>query len=318
MLGELSTFDGVHTPIQSVERVNHYYRASKSAATLKAYRADLAAFSAYCRQTQQCPLPATPELIAGFLTSEADNGRKYATINRRLSAIAWAHREQRLESPTRDRLIREIMQGIGRKIGKSQDRKSALVAEHVRDYCRELLKRGDLLSLRNAAILLVGFGAALRRSELVALNVDDISFDDDGFLHINIRRSKTDQGGEGTVISIAPGETVSPSSVLKAYCNRAGVTNGPLFVGIGNRSRGNRVGARSVARIVKQAATSLGLCESDFSGHSLRAGFITSALANGAQIDRVQDVSRHSTVSILMSYAREADRKKRHAGDGLL
>jgi integrase len=151
------------------------------------------------------------------------------------------------------------------------------------------------------------------------LNVADIE-PADGGLRVNIRRSKTDQEGEGTVIAIAAGITDCPAKALMTWLGAAGITEGPVFRPINKAGTVSKVRLtdRSVANIVKLCAGRIGLDARTFSGHSLRSGFLTSAAANGASIFKMMDVSRHKSIDNLRTYVRDAELFKNHAGMGLL
>jgi integrase len=176
-----------------------------------------------------------------------------------------------------------------------------------------------LAGLRDRALLLIGFGGALRRSEFVALGVDDIEDTETGLL-VNIRGSKTDQERAGATIAIARGDVACPARALREWLDAAGIETGPLFRPIdkGGTVRPSRLTDRSVANIVKAYAKRAGSDASTFSGHSLRAGFLTSAAGKGASIFKMMDVSRHKSVDTLRGYVRDAELFKDHAGTGLL
>ena len=177
----------------------------------------------------------------------------------------------------------------------------------------------SLVGTRDRAILLLGFAGAFRRSELVALDVADIERSEEG-LRINIRRSKTDQEGDGATIAIAPGSTDCPVEALTMWLGASGIVEGPVFRSInkGGRISLTRLNDRSVANIVKAHADRAGFDPRVFSAHSLRSGFLTSAAANGASIFKMMDVSRHKSIDTLRSYIRDAELFKDHAGAGLL
>jgi glutathione S-transferase len=166
---------------------------------------------------------------------------------------------------------------------------------------------------------LIGFGGALRRSELVALDVADIEETETGLL-VKIRGSKTDQERAGATIAIARGDIACPAKALREWLKAAGIEAGPIFRPIdkGGTVRASRLSDRSVANIVKAYAKRAGFDASTFSGHSLRAGFITSAAGKGASIFKMMDVSRHKSVDTLRGYVRDAELFKDHAGTGLL
>lgn len=178
---------------------------------------------------------------------------------------------------------------------------------------------GDRLKdLRDRALLLLGFAGAFRRSELVALNVEDLEADAAG-LKIHIRHSKTDQEGAGATIAVVKGSIACPVSALRAWLEVAGITTGPVFRSVKKGGKlGDRLMAHSVAEIVKIHAERVGLDPQIFSGHSLRAGFLTSAAKRGASIFKMMDVSRHRSVDTLRGYVRDAELFQDHAGAGLL
>jgi len=177
---------------------------------------------------------------------------------------------------------------------------------------------GSLQAIHDRAILLLGFAGAFRRSELVGLNVDDLTEDADG-LRIVIRRSKTDQEGKGFTKAIIRGAVACLVAALRAWLTAAGIESGPVF----RRVWGPRVGStrlldRIVADIVKRAAGRVGLDAASFAGHSLRSGFVTSAARRGASLFKLMDVTGHKSVDTLRGYVHDAELFRDHAGAGLL
>jgi integrase len=176
----------------------------------------------------------------------------------------------------------------------------------------------DMKGLRDRALLLTGFAGAFRRSELVALNIEDLEESEPGF-KVTIRHRKTDQEGTGQTIAIVRGSVACPVTALKAWLEAAGITTGPVFRSV---KKGGAVGARlpaqSVADIVKAYAGRVGLDPALFAGHSMRSGFLTSAAKRGASIFKMMDQSRHRSVETLRGYVRDAEIFKGHAGAGLL
>jgi site-specific recombinase XerD len=177
----------------------------------------------------------------------------------------------------------------------------------------------DLRALRDGALLLIGFAGALRRSELVALNVEDIEHAQDG-IFLQIRRSKVDQEGQGDFVSIPNGYKLRPVAALRAWLDAAGITDGPIFRSIkkGGHPTQERLTDRSVANIIKKRSSAAGLDPKALSGHSLRSGFVTEALTNGADVFRVMDVTRHRQVNTLKIYDRRAKAFQDHAGAAFL
>jgi site-specific recombinase XerD len=181
-----------------------------------------------------------------------------------------------------------------------------------------LAARDNVKGFRDRALLLVGFAGAFRRSELVALNIEDLEETDLGF-KVTIRHSKTDQEGRGQTIAIVKGSVACPVAALKAWLAAAAITTGAVFRSVKKGGKvANRLSAQSVADIVKTYAERVGLDPALFAGHSMRAGFLTSAAKRGASIFKMMDQSRHKSVETLRGYVRDAEIFKDHAGTGLL
>jgi site-specific recombinase XerD len=294
-----------------------FARASKSDATRRAYQADAANFVAWCAQHGLEPLPATVDTVAAYLASLARSGLKASTITRRCAGIRYMHRMAGLEPLTSSEAIKAVLAGIRRSIGTAVTRKAPATAEAIRAIIADI--PADLRGHRDRALLLLGFAGALRRSELVALDVSDLEESAEGLL-VTIRHSKTDQEGAGDFVSIPHGSRLRPVATVKDWLEAAGITEGPIFRSIkkGGSVTLERLSDRSVAQIVKRRAEAAGFDPTIFSGHSLRAGFVTSALHHGADILRVMDVTRHREVSTLKTYDRRAKAFKQHAGEAFL
>jgi site-specific recombinase XerD len=222
-----------------------------------------------------------------------------------------------LATPTDSESVKATLRGIRRTVGGAKVRKTPAVAAKVRAMV--VLAPDGLKGLRDCALLLLGFAGAFRRSELVALDVADIAETETGLL-VTIRGSKTDQERVGVTIAIARGDVACPVKALGAWLVAAGIESGPIFRPIDKAGtvRPTRLTDRSVANIVKTYAELAGFDASTFSGHSLRAGFLTSAASKGASIFKMMDVSRHKSVDTLRGYVRDAELFKDHAGAGLL
>jgi site-specific recombinase XerD len=294
-----------------------YAAEEKAAATRRAYRSDWGHFQAWCKSKKADPLPASPATVAAYLAQLADAGRKPSTIARKLAAIAYAHKLKGLDKPTASEAVHAVLRGIRRRVGVAAVQKApataraiAAMLEHIPD---------TLIGRRDRAILLIGFAAALRRSELAALNVADIEQHTDGLL-LRIRRSKTDQEGAGAQIPIPRGRRLKPVEALEAWLVAAQITGGPVFVSVGKGDRisGRRLSGNAIGEIVKRYAAAAGFDAREFAGHSLRAGFVTSALEDGADLFKVMDVTRHRRVETLKGYDRRAKTFRNHAGEGFL
>jgi site-specific recombinase XerD len=307
----------VAPPTAELEAAADYARAEKAAATRRAYRTDFAIFRAWCAGRRIEALPATPATVAAFLAWEASRCTRPSTIGRRVAAIRYAHKLEGLPVPTDDERVRATVRGIRRSVGTAPNKKTPATADRI--VAMAPIAGGRLADVRDRALLLLGFAGAFRRSELVALDVADIEATTDG-LRVTLRRGKSDQEGKGAVIAIVRGATACPVAALHTWLETAKIIAGPVFrpIGKGERLQSTRLTDRSVANIVKARAERAGLDPEQFSGHSLRAGFLTSAAAKGASIFKMMDVSRHRSVDTLRGYVRDAEIFKDHAGAGLL
>ena len=291
-------------------------KAEKAASTRKAYGTDFRIFREWCDARGVPSLPAAPETVAAYLAAHASTS-KASTLGRRIAAIRYAHRLAGHAIPTDAEGVKATMRGIRRTYGSARVRKAPAVAGKMLGMVATAPDK--LAGLRDRALLLVGFGGALRRSELVALDVADIQETETGLL-VTIRGSNTDQERAGATVAIARGDVACPAKALQEWLDAAGIEAGPIFRPIdkGGTVRDSRLTDRSVANIVKAYAKRAGFDASTFSGHSLRAGFLTSAAGKGASIFKMMDVSRHKSVDTLRGYVRDAELFKDHAGAGLL
>jgi site-specific recombinase XerD len=291
---------------------------SRAPNTIRAYQAAFAAFRAWSQASGIAePFPASIDATAAYISHLAASGRKAATIDLHVAAIALAHRSAGHETPTTAEAVRATLKGVRRHIGTKANRKAPATAEALKKMLKRILD--TLAGKRDRALLLIGFAGALRRSELVALRVSDLERTPEGVL-IHIARSKTDQQGAGHTVAVPYGSKLKPVQALDAWLDAAGITEGPLFRSIdkGNRVSPYALTAQSVALIVKDRAEAAGLDPKMFSGHSLRAGFVTSALASGADLLKITHVTRHTKLETLAAYDRRAQAFKDHAGRGFL
>ncbi len=292
---------------EMVDKAREYADASKASATRKAYASDLADFHAFADRHSAPTLPADPALVALYVTHLAES-KTVATIKRRLVAIAQTHKAASLANPVAHPKVREVFKGIARTKGVAQHRKAALTDDLLGRLLLALPGTG-LKAKRDRALLLLGFACASRRSELAALDVEDLAFDARG-LAVTIRRSKTDQEGKGSIIGVPfiPNAGLCAARAVRAWLDAARIIEGPVFrtFSKGGRIQANRIDGRDVARLVQKVAERAGL-DGDFGGHSLRAGFVTAAAQKGASFAAIQAVSRHKTVEELSKYIRRAD-----------
>lgn len=309
----------VQTPAfeAAFESAKSYAGASKADRTVRAYRGAFDAFRVWCGDVGADPLPASIETVAGYMASLADRGCKASTVDLHAAAIAFAHRTAGIEPPTNSEAVKAVIQGIRRSVGTKPTRKAPATAEALKKILKKIPE--TLVGKRDRALLLIGFAAALRRSELVALQVSDLERSPQGVV-VHIAKSKTDQEGAGHEVAIPAGSKLKPVQALDAWLSAAAITSGPVFRPV---AKGGRVGLvalsdRSVAQIVKDRAGAAGFDADMFAGHSLRAGFVTSALQAGADLLKVMDVTRHTQVDTLKGYDRRAQAFVNHAGKGFL
>lgn len=294
-----------------------YIHAATNAATRKAYQSDVTIFKDWCDSMNLDALPATGATLADFIASQADAGFSVSTIQRRCAAIRALHDAAGLPSPTDEKVVRTTLRGIKREHGVAPDKKKAITI----DMLYKVLARVDesgIAGKRDKAILLLGFSGAFRRSELASLDVEDLTFSDKG-IEVFLKRSKTDQFAEGETVAIVS-KRMDIAGALQGYMQSAGINSGALFRRISKSGRvlDGRLTDKSIAEIVKKYASLAGYNPDDFAGHSLRSGFVTTALEHGASMFRVMDVTRHRSVQTLKGYARQADQFRDHAGSSFL
>jgi integrase len=242
---------------------------------------------------------------------------KPSTLGRRLAAIKYRHKTAGEDSPTDDERVKSVLNGARRTLGVAPRKLAAATSEKAIGMAT--LVRLGLAGLRDRAIPLLAFALAARRSELVALDVEDLEECPEG-VRIRIRKSKTDQEGVGATVAVCRGSIACPVQALREYLDAAGITSGPIFRWIrrGNHLTDRRLSAQSICAIVKKHAAKLGLNPKEFGAHSLRAGFATSSAARGANLFKIMSITRHKSVDTLRGYVRDADLFKDHAGAGLL
>ena len=298
-----------------------YLNASRAASTQKAYLADWQRFCRWCREHDALCLPAEPGLVALYLSALGDRGQAPPSISRALAAIAHAHRRAGKVAPHRadgGLVISEMLAGIRRSRVLGPDRKAAADADVVMQLLWSI-EGNSLAACRDRALIALGMALAARRSELVALDVADLAWEAKG-LRVTIRRSKTDQDGIGAVVAVPEGRRLTPLAHLRVWLDAAGITEGAIFRPLwkGNRTREARLSDHAVARIVQARALAAGLDPERYAGHSLRAGFVTSAARAGADVWKIQQVSRHKSMQVLAAYVRDARLFDDHAGEPFL
>lgn len=282
-------------------------------ATQTLYTNAWAAFLSWCAARELCPLPAAPQTIADYIRDRS-RVQKVTGMQTYLNAVRAAHRlvrstyddpesdeARRYAMDTKNAVVLDALKEVRREKGTRSEPKQALPWKELQRIVAKVPENG--LGLRDRAMMLLGFGAALRRSEVVALNRNDLRFSEEG-VAILIRRSKTDQAGMGKVLRI-PNNKRGPCAVqtLKKLMGNDPPSEEPLFL--------TRTGARCTgwdyALIIKRAVRRAGTDPARFSGHSMRRGYITTAFARGAPLDSIMEKSRHKTPAMAMHYREDSD-----------
>lgn len=280
--------------------VRSYLTASLSPNTLRCYRNDLKQYMAWGGQ-----IPASPELVATYLARHAEMHTP-TTLSRRLVAISWAHGVKGLPSPAQSPLVKATMQGIRRKRGRPPKQAAPLLKSDVLRLVRGLK---GIRGIRDKAMLLIGFAAALRRSELVSLDVADLEFVAEGLV-IHLRRSKTDQEGKGREIAIPYVSSRNcPCRALQSWFRVSGIQEGAVFRRIDKAENvlASRLGSQVVSLVIKRLAADAGLDPALYSGHSLRSGFATSAAKAGAPTASIRAQTGHQSDAMLQRYIRYSE-----------
>ena len=296
-----------------------------------AYDKGWSCFECYCVRRKIDPFSATPEEVADFLIELATrpspkSGKTLSmgTVALYRSGINKRYAEAGMVSPMNHPEVAAVFKGLSRIKGTASRQVKALREHHIKkmlDQCAD-----TLIGLRDAAIIVVGFAGALRRSEICGLMFDDIEIirpaerNGSKKMFIHVRKSKTDQEGKGQKIAIPEGKHLRPIQRLQAWLEASGITGGYLFQTMkrGGRLRGLPLHHSDIPRLVKHYAELVGLDSKEVSGHSLRAGFVTSAAVHNARLDKIMEITRHSNPSTVMKYIRDADSFRDHAGEKFL
>ncbi|MFB6271543.1 MAG: site-specific integrase [Salinibacter sp.] len=311
---------------ESLGRLETYATNAQAENTTRAYAADLEDFRHWCRRVGRDWLPADPETVGLYLGARAEE-LSLATLERRLAAIASVHKEEGYESPASvaEGPLRKIWKGLVREKTRRQDGAPPLLVEDLKAIVEHLPRysaseegptgRLTLTSLRDRALLLVGWTGALRRSELVALTTEDIRFIEGEGVNVYVRQSKADQEAEGQVKGLPYGQNkeTCPVTALRQWLRAAekevdGTFDGPIFRRF---YRGESVGdtamtGQYVSTVLKRHAEAAGLDPEEYSAHSLRAGFITQAIRAGKPERRVKEHSGHASWEAFNRYVEEA------------
>ena len=274
---------------------------SKANNTLRAYQSDFRDFSGFCAKNGLSSIPTQPKIIALYITHLSKTS-KFSTLKRRIASISVIHKLKGHYLDTKHPIIMENLHGIKRTLGSRQKAKKPILINEL----KLIIKAIDETKIRDKALILIGFSGGFRRSELVNIEYDDVEFVTEG-VKILIKRSKTDQSGEGSVKAIPyfDNQEFCPVIALKNYINKkfSNISDSKVF----------DISDKSVALIIKRYAEKAGLDSSKYAGHSLRSGFATTAAEFGAEERNIMAMTGHKTTQMVRRYIQEANLFKNNA-----
>ncbi|MDC1114848.1 site-specific integrase [Candidatus Pelagibacter sp.] len=280
-------------------------RNSKSSNTLRAYQSDYNDFSLFCSKNGFQAMPTQPKILALYITHLASYS-KYSTLKRRLASISIIHKTKGHYIDTKHPIIVENLMGIRRINGSNQKGKKPLLINDLKLLIEAIdkSKEKNIRKIRDKALILIGFSGGFRRSELVDIEYEDIEFVDEG-VKIFVKRSKTDQSGEGMTKAIPYFDNINfcPVKALNKWVVEAELKEGKIF----------NISDKSVALIIKKYANYAGLDAHRYAGHSLRSGFATSTAETGAEERNIMAMTGHKSTEMVRRYIKEANLFKNNA-----
>ena len=274
-------------------------RSSKSVNTLRAYKSDFNHFMDFCKKNNFRPLPADPKIISFYITDLSSNS-KVSTLKRRLASISVIHKLKGHYIDIKHPLIIENLMGIQRKKGVFQKSKNPILINELKEIIKVIdnSEKNILKKLRNKALILIGFSGGFRRSELVNIDFEDLEFTKEG-VKIFIKRSKTDQSGEGMIKAIPyfKEKNFCPVTYLKNWIEICKMNKGFIF----------NISDKMVAILIKKYLLAAGFDPKKYSGHSLRSGFATTAASSGADEKSIMTMTGHKTTQMVRRYIKESN-----------
>lgn len=297
--------------LDDLHRIAVAIDAELAPSTRTTYASGWRGWETWCRRRGLVPLPADSDALAAYLTERAARGLSNGTLDGDCAAIAHRHHQEGLADPTAAAVVRRVRRGLRRILGTAPRRQAHPLTVAELTQIVASISPASRIGVRDRAVLLLGYAAALRPSEIAALHFADVGIDSRGLL-ITIRRSKTDQEGQGQMIGVAAGlhAATDPIRALHAWLDLRPAGPGPLFTRVPATRpiTSEGIGQRTVSDMVRNRAAAAGLGHLGVSGHSLRAGHATTAAMNGAAIDRIAAQTRHRDLGTLLNhYIRPAE-----------
>ena len=293
-------------------------QSSKASNTVRAYKSDFNHFGVFCAQNGFKSLPSEPKIVSLYLTHLSTKDAKMSTLKRRLVSIGVIHKLKGHYLDTKHPSIIENIMGIKRRKGSLQKAKKPLLINSLKEIINVIDQQNkeEIKKLRDRSIILIGFSGGFRRNEIVSLNYDDLDFVPEG-LKISIRRSKTDQFGEGFIKALPyfDSSQYCPVISLKKLLDLSKINSGPVFRRFvkGSKLSENRLTDQTVALLIKEYLNLAGIDNKNFSGHSLRSGFATSAAESGAEERSIMAMTGHKSAEMVRRYIKEANLFKNNA-----
>ena len=284
---------------------------SKANNTVRAYKSDFDDFSLFCAQNGFKFLPSDPKIISLYLTHLSTKDLKMSTLKRRLVSIGVIHKLKGHYLDTKHPSIIENLMGIKRRKGSIQKGKKPLLIKYLKQIINVIddNKNEEIKKFRDRSIILIGFSGGFRRNEIVSLDYDDLDFVLEG-LKINLRRSKTDQFGEGSVKGLPyfDNSQYCPVLTLKKWIEVSNINSGPLFRRFtkGSKLTNYRLTDQTVALLIKKYLKLAGIENKNYSGHSLRSGFATSAADFGVEERNIMAMTGHKSPEMVRRYIKDA------------
>jgi len=291
---------------------------SKANNTVRAYKSDFNDFGLFCAQNGFKSLPSEPKIVSLYLTHLSTKDVKMSTLKRRLVSIGVIHRLKGHYLDTKHPSIIENMMGIKRRKGSIQKGKKPILINSLKMIINVIddIKNEEIKKIRDRTIILIGFSGGFRRNEIVSLDYDDLDFVPEG-LKIRLKRSKTDQYGEGTLKGLPyfNNSQYCPVLSIKKWIKISNINSGPLFrrFSKGSKLTENRLTDQTVALLLKNYLNLVGIDSKNYSGHSLRSGFATSAAESGADERNIMSMTGHKTPEMVRRYIKEANLFKNNA-----
>jgi len=293
-------------------------QSSKASNTVRAYKSDFSDFGVFCAQNGFKSLPSEPKVVSLYLTHLSTKGAKMSTLKRRLVSIGVIHKLKGHYLDTKHPAIIENIMGIKRRKGTFQKAKKPILISSLKKIINVIdqQKKEEIKKLRDRSIILIGFSGGFRRNEIVSLDYDDLDFVPEG-LKLSIRRSKTDQFGEGFTKALPyfDSSQYCPVVSLKKLLDLSKIRSGPVFrrFSKGSKLSENRLTDQTVALLIKEYLNLAGIDSKNFSGHSLRSGFATSAAESGVEERNIMAMTGHKSTEMVRRYIKEANLFKNNA-----